>query len=103
MGQIATRLADHAIVTNDNPRSEAPAQIIADITAGMDSDAIVIEDRRAAIAHAVSAAANDDIVLIAGKGHENYQIIGEERTVFSDLETAEANLLARLQEIRAEQ
>ena len=101
MGKIATRLADHAIVTNDNPRSEAPAQIIADISSGMGSDAIVIEDRRAAIAHAVSSAANDDIVLIAGKGHENYQIIGEERIVFSDLETAEANLLARLQAIAA--
>ena len=101
MGKIATRLADHAIVTNDNPRSEAPAQIIADITADMGSDAVVIEDRRAAIAHAVSSAANDDIVLIAGKGHENYQIIGEERIVFSDLETAEANLLARLQAVAA--
>ena len=97
------RLADHAIVTNDNPRSEAPARIIADITKGMDSDAVVIEDRRAAIAHAVSAAGNDDIILIAGKGHENYQIIGKQRQVFSDLETAEANLLTRLNEVAARQ
>ena len=67
----------------------------------MDSNAVVIEDRRAAIAHAVSSAVNDDIILIAGKGHENYQIVGEERTAFSDLETAEANLLTRLQEARA--
>ena len=103
MGKMVMRLADHAIVTNDNPRSEAPAQIIADITTGMGSDAVVIEDRRAAIAHAVSAAGNDDIVLIAGKGHENYQIIGEQRHVFSDLETAEANLLTRLHEVAARQ
>jgi UDP-N-acetylmuramoyl-L-alanyl-D-glutamate--2,6-diaminopimelate ligase len=99
MGKITMHLADHAIVTNDNPRSEAPAQIIADITKGMGTDAIVIEDRRAAIAHAVSAAGSDDIVLIAGKGHENYQIIGEQRDVFSDLEIAEANLLTRLHEV----
>ncbi len=101
MGEIAMRLTDHAIVTNDNPRSEPPAQIVADITKGMGSDAVVIEDRRAAIAHAVSSAASDDIVLIAGKGHENYQIIGAERTVFSDLETAEASLLTRLHEVAA--
>jgi len=101
MGEIAMRLADHAIVTNDNPRLEPPAQIVADITKGMGSDAVVIEDRRAAIAHAVSSAASDDIVLIAGKGHENYQIIGAERTVFSDLETAEASLLTRLHEVAA--
>jgi UDP-N-acetylmuramoyl-L-alanyl-D-glutamate--2,6-diaminopimelate ligase len=103
MGKIALRLADHAIVTNDNPRSEAPARIIADITKGMGSDAVVIEDRRAAIAHAVSAAGSDDIILIAGKGHENYQIIGKQRQVFSDLETAEANLLTRLHEVAARQ
>ena len=97
------RLTDHAIVTNDNPRSEAPARIIADITKGMGSDAVLIEDRRAAIAHAVSAAGSDDIILIAGKGHENYQIIGNQRQVFSDLETAEANLLTRLHEVAARQ
>jgi len=101
MGKIALDLADHAIVTNDNPRSEAAAQIVADITKGMGSDALVIEDRRAAIAHAVSAAGRDDIVLIAGKGHENYQIIGKQREAFSDLETAEANLLTRLHEVAA--
>ena len=101
MGEIARRLADHAIVTNDNPRSEAPAQIVADITAGMGSDAVVIEDRRAAIAHAVSVAGSNDIVLVAGKGHENYQIIGEQREVFSDLETAAASLLTRLHEVAA--
>jgi UDP-N-acetylmuramoyl-L-alanyl-D-glutamate--2,6-diaminopimelate ligase len=97
------RLADHAIVTNDNPRSEASARIIADITKGMGSDVVVIEDRRAAIAHAVSAAGSDDIILIAGKGHENYQIIGEQRQDFSDLEAAEANLLTRLHEVAARQ
>ena len=101
MGEIAMRLADHAIVTSDNPRSEDPAQIIADITSGMGNDAVVIEDRRAAIAHAVSAAGSNDIVLIAGKGHENYQIIGATREDFSDLETAEANLQTRLHQVAA--
>jgi UDP-N-acetylmuramoyl-L-alanyl-D-glutamate--2,6-diaminopimelate ligase len=96
MGKIATRLADHAVVTNDNPRSETPAEIIADILDEMDDDTVVIEDRGAAIAHAVSAASDGDVVLIAGKGHEEHQVIGEQRLSFSDANTARANLLARL-------
>lgn len=95
MGEIAGRLADHAIVTNDNPRSESPAKIIAEVLAGMPSESIAIEDRAAAIAFAIAAAATDDAVLIAGKGHEDYQIIGEQRLDFSDYEAAKANLSKR--------
>lgn len=97
MGAIAERLADHAVVTNDNPRSEDPAGIIADIAAGMSGSQVVIEDRAAAIAWTIASAANDDTVLVAGKGHENYQIIGNERLDFSDVQTAGAALHARRQ------
>jgi UDP-N-acetylmuramoyl-L-alanyl-D-glutamate--2,6-diaminopimelate ligase len=96
MGKIAARHADHAVVTNDNPRSEPPAEIIADIIEEMDDVAVVIEDRGAAIAHAVAAADKDDVILIAGKGHEDYQILGEQRLSFSDYNVARANLLTRL-------
>ncbi|MEM7250444.1 MAG: UDP-N-acetylmuramoyl-L-alanyl-D-glutamate--2,6-diaminopimelate ligase [Pseudomonadota bacterium] len=75
MGQIAEQLADRVVVTSDNPRSESPRQIIDDILAGLRQHANVVieEDRRLAIASTVRQAANDDIVLIAGKGHEQYQ------------------------------
>jgi UDP-N-acetylmuramoyl-L-alanyl-D-glutamate--2,6-diaminopimelate ligase len=97
MGKTVARLADHAIVTNDNPRCELPGNIIADILQGIDdrSDTIAIEDRATAIAYAISQAAEDDIVLIAGKGHENYQLIGEQRISFSDYDAALANVFAR--------
>ena len=97
MGKIAARHADHAVVTNDNPRSEPPAEIIADILEEMDDDTVVIEDRAAAIAHAVSAASDDDTVLIAGKGHEEHQILGEQRLKFSDSSIARTNMLGRLE------
>jgi len=97
MGEIAGRLADEAVITNDNPRSEDPAVIIAGIEAGMTGPRTVIEDRAAAIAWAIAAAAADDTVLIAGKGHESYQIIGDERLDFSDVQTAGAALHARRQ------
>jgi len=97
MGKIAARHADYVVVTNDNPRSEPPAEIIAGILEEMDDATVVIEDRGAAIAHAVSAASDDDTVLIAGKGHEEYQILGKQRLMFSDFEIARANMLARLE------
>lgn len=98
MGKIAARYADQAVVTNDNPRSEPPAEIIAGILEGMGEDTVVIEDRGAAIAHAISAASDGDVILIAGKGHEEHQIIGERRLKFSDSDVAGANLLARLEQ-----
>lgn len=96
MGRIAARHADRAIVTNDNPRFESPAEIIAGILEGMDQNTVVIEDRGAAIAHAVTAAGKNDVILIAGKGHEQYQVVGKERISFSDYEVARANLEARV-------
>jgi len=97
MGKMAERRADNIVVTNDNPRSEMPAAIIAEIVAGTarPERAIVIEDRAAAIAWAIREAASDDVVLIAGKGHENYQLLGDLRRDFSDYGAASANLAAR--------
>ncbi len=77
MGRVAAALADTCIVTSDNPRTEDPARIIDDIVAGMpEGRAIREEDRRAAIARAITLAGPDDLVLLAGKGHETYQIRG---------------------------
>jgi len=95
MGEIAARLADAAVVTNDNPRSEPPQQIFDEILAGMSGDALVLEDRGAAIAHAVGNAAPEDIVLLAGKGHEACQVIGSRVLEFSDHDVAAACLRDR--------
>lgn len=97
MGQVAVKHADRIVITSDNPRTEAPDEIIAAIVAGVDytDDLTVIEDRATAIAWAIANADEQDIVLIAGKGHENYQIIGTESRDFSDLGSAAANLAHR--------
>ena len=92
MGQVAARLADHVIVTSDNPRSEEPEAIIAQILAGVSADAESIEDRQVAIFSAVHHAGPGDVVLLAGKGHETYQEIAGVRHPFSDLEVARAAL-----------
>jgi UDP-N-acetylmuramyl-tripeptide synthetase len=84
MGAAAARGADSVILTSDNPRSEAPAKILADIAAGMPAPAPMIEDRRDAIVRALRGAAANDVVLIAGKGHEDYQEIAGKRLPFSD-------------------
>ncbi len=89
MGRIAERLADAVIVTDDNPRHEPPEKIIGDILAGMTQPPRVIRDRRAAIAAALAAASTDDIVLVAGKGHEDYQQIGDTRLPYSDGQTVQ--------------
>ena len=96
MGRVAERLSDRLVIPNDNPRSESPESIIAEIVAGLAhaSNATIIEDRGAAIAWAVARANENDVVLIAGKGHENYQIIGDERLDFSDYGAAAGNLAA---------
>ena len=88
MGEIAARLADRVIVTSDNPRNEDPLAIIAAITAGMRNDYCIEADRSAAISAAVQSAAADDVVLVAGKGHEDYQEIRGVRQAFSDIEVA---------------
>jgi UDP-N-acetylmuramoyl-L-alanyl-D-glutamate--2,6-diaminopimelate ligase len=88
MGAIASRLADVAIVTSDNPRSEDPDAIIRQITAGADGPAalIVESNRRAALALAAGLAQYGDLVLVAGKGHETTQTIGDRISPFSDAE-----------------
>jgi UDP-N-acetylmuramoyl-L-alanyl-D-glutamate--2,6-diaminopimelate ligase len=92
MGEAATRLADRTIVTSDNPRSENPRAIIDAVTAGAHANYHVEEDRAAAIYRAVREAGPEDIVLIAGKGHETYQEIAGERLPFSDAQVARAAL-----------
>jgi UDP-N-acetylmuramoyl-L-alanyl-D-glutamate--2,6-diaminopimelate ligase len=84
MGAIADELADQIIVTDDNPRSESPQAITRAIVSGMNRSARVIHDRGEAIATALKEARAGDVVLIAGKGHEDYQIYGETRRSFSD-------------------
>ena len=78
MGKIAAELSDFCVVTSDNPRSENPGEIIKDILEGMvgiDTPYEVVEQRRDAIAYAIANAQKDDIILLAGKGHETYQIL----------------------------
>lgn len=96
MGRVAEQYADHVVVTSDNPRNEPPGKIIGEIVAGMDSNKEVIrEDRRDAIQFALDNASTDDIVLIAGKGHETYQQTGETRIEFSDAVIAREILEAK--------
>ncbi len=86
MGAVAERYADRVIVTSDNPRHEAPKDIMAQILAGMaqPQNVVQIEDRGAAIRTALSGAGTDDLVLVAGKGHEETQQVGDLKTAFSD-------------------
>ncbi|MBR2455361.1 MAG: UDP-N-acetylmuramoyl-L-alanyl-D-glutamate--2,6-diaminopimelate ligase [Clostridia bacterium] len=89
MGRIAGELSNIAVVTSDNPRTENPLLIINDILAGMEktkSKLAIIENRRQAIEFALSKARRGDVVLLAGKGHETYQIIGNERIHFDERE-----------------
>jgi UDP-N-acetylmuramoyl-L-alanyl-D-glutamate--2,6-diaminopimelate ligase len=94
MGGIAARLSDQAVVTSDNPRTENPEQILKDVLAGIapESGAVVNGDRASAIADAIANAQPGDGVLIAGKGHEDYQIIGTEKIHFDDREEARSAL-----------
>jgi UDP-N-acetylmuramoyl-L-alanyl-D-glutamate--2,6-diaminopimelate ligase len=99
MGAVAAELADLAIITSDNPRTEDPFLILLDVEIGLQKrqkykgdDYLVIESRQEAIEKAVSMAAPGDLILIAGKGHEDYQIIGTERRHFDDREAARAAL-----------
>lgn len=94
MGAIAARLAGRVVVTTDNPRTEAPAQILADIAVAA-PEALVIEAREEAIRTAIAQAGSRDIVLVAGKGHEDYQEVNGVRRPFSDVGEARAALLER--------
>lgn len=84
MGAIASKFADKVIVTSDNPRNEAPAEIIQEIVTGMSGAYLLEENRAAAIELAIATADAGDIVLLAGKGHENYQEIAGQKIPFSD-------------------
>ena len=95
MGRVASLLSDRVIVTSDNPRSEDPAAILADIATGCSGDFVLVPDRAAAIYRAIGDARPGDCVVIAGKGHEDYQIIEGERLHFSDEEQALGALAQR--------
>ncbi|WP_226702254.1 UDP-N-acetylmuramoyl-L-alanyl-D-glutamate--2,6-diaminopimelate ligase [Microbulbifer elongatus] len=100
MGRIATELADYAVVTSDNPRSEDPQAIVDDIVEGIDGGAEserckVKLDRAEAIRYAINTAAAGDTILIAGKGHEDYQLIAGEKLHFCDREQAARALADR--------
>jgi len=89
MGAIAAANADRIIVTDDNPRTEDPARIVAEVLAGIaDRRAVRVQrDRAQAIAEAVAAGRSGDVVLVAGKGHEDYQIVGHAKLPYSDRAT----------------
>jgi UDP-N-acetylmuramoyl-L-alanyl-D-glutamate--2,6-diaminopimelate ligase len=97
MGAIAAELADDLVITDDNPRTEAPEAIVAHIAAGIPAGKPyrIEHDRGRAIRDALLDAAEHDVVLVAGKGHEDYQIYGRERRVFSDQKTVSAALTQR--------
>jgi UDP-N-acetylmuramoyl-L-alanyl-D-glutamate--2,6-diaminopimelate ligase len=97
MGAIAAELADDVVITDDNPRTEPPAKIAEDIAAGIAAGRpfSVELDRARAIRQAVAGARGSDVVVIAGKGHEDYQIYGQERRPFSDQKVVRAALLER--------
>ncbi|WP_427338494.1 UDP-N-acetylmuramoyl-L-alanyl-D-glutamate--2,6-diaminopimelate ligase [Caloranaerobacter sp. DY30410] len=87
MGEIASHYCDICIITNDNPRTENPTEIINDILKGINNEEceyVVIEDRREAIRYALEIARKDDVILLAGKGHETYQIVGNEVLPFDE-------------------
>jgi UDP-N-acetylmuramyl-tripeptide synthetase len=99
MGMAAAEWADHSIVTSDNPRTEDPERILLDIEVGLQragkrkyEDYLIILDRAEAIRTAIEGAKSGDVVLIAGKGHEDYQILGDKRIHFDDCEVARAAL-----------
>ena len=96
MGAIAARLSDYVLVTSDNPRSESPRRILNDIQEGMPGATYeVLVDRAEAIFRAINLAGPGDTVVIAGKGHETYQLIGDQVLDFDDREVARTALRAR--------
>lgn len=90
MGKIGSELSDIAILTSDNPRSEEPLQIIDGVKAGIKKDNyIIIENRRDAIKHAMKIANENDIIVVAGKGHEDYQVLKDKTIHFDEREVIE--------------
>ena len=103
MGAIAERLADQVVLTSDNPRSEVPAEIIDQIAAGMNApeQARRVDDRAIAILQTIRAAAPEDLIVLAGKGHEATQEIAGKKRPFSDQDHALLALAARAQHASA--
>lgn len=103
MGEIAGRLADYTILTSDNPRSEKPEAILDEIERGIAPAGRArygrITDRREAIARAIEEASDDDVIVIAGKGHETYQVVGDQIVHFDDREEAEHALKKRAEKL----
>ena len=98
MGAIAAQLADQILITSDNPRTEDPELILKDVVDGVPANtSMSVEvDRRVAIAEAIAIASSEDVVLIAGKGHEDYQILGQDKIHFDDREEASLALRRRI-------
>jgi UDP-N-acetylmuramoyl-L-alanyl-D-glutamate--2,6-diaminopimelate ligase len=98
MAAIAARLADRVVITSDNPRTEDPQRILNDVQTGLPAgtDHMVEANRAVAIAAAIAEASPQDLVLVAGKGHEDYQILGTEKVHFDDREQSEQALRQRL-------
>jgi UDP-N-acetylmuramoyl-L-alanyl-D-glutamate--2,6-diaminopimelate ligase len=88
MAEVAGRLSNFVVLTSDNPRTEDPESILDEVEEGLEDgcEYVRVADRKKAIEDAVSRAEEDDIILIAGKGHEDYQIIGTEKIHFDDRE-----------------
>jgi UDP-N-acetylmuramoyl-L-alanyl-D-glutamate--2,6-diaminopimelate ligase len=100
MGDIAGRLADFTVLTSDNPRSENPDFIIDDIEKGIRRGTYVrMTDRREAISRTIDEASDDDVIVIAGKGHESYQVVGDQIIHFDDREEAEFALKKRHEKV----
>ena len=99
MGKIASSLADFVIITSDNPRGEDREKIIFDILMGVDKESrfTVISDRREAVKYAIMNAKAGDIILLAGKGHEKYEICGGKKTYFNEIEIAQSAFVERLE------
>ena len=95
MGRVACELSDRVVLTSDNPRSESPAEILRDIESGCSGEYLLLEDRAEAIRHALTDARPGDCIVIAGKGHEDYQIVEGQRLYFSDVEQAREALAWR--------
>lgn len=95
MGRVACKLSDSVIVTSDNPRSESAQAILRDIESGCSGEYVLLEDRARAIEYALSGAVAGDCVLIAGKGHEHYQLVEGRRLPFSDVQQAQQALARR--------
>jgi UDP-N-acetylmuramoyl-L-alanyl-D-glutamate--2,6-diaminopimelate ligase len=103
MGAVAGRLSDVIVITSDNPRGEDPARIIEEIQRGITPDTrrgtgqriAAVVDRLQAIDETIDRAAGGDLILIAGKGHEKYQVIGTQTLPFDDVEVAQAALARR--------